>query len=213
MNQTERKRTVELLGLGTSTKFLSNAYPLGGYSGLEVSLSIENINVQEITQFGSGSNSDPSVYYPKLTIGKGIYNNSDIFFHFIPFNQTTGLSEYGLSFRWSFYQADFLPLNFSIHAHANNSNINNQVITRNLGADLMIGMLVDDFSFFIGAGLVKSTGDFLNTQTNPATNDRERVSSSHFQVGLSYNFNPFFIGISLDRYVDAVSQLKVGVLL
>lgn len=212
LDKTERKRTLEVLGLGTSTKFLSNAYPLGGYSGLEVSLSIESINIQEISKFGSGSKNANEVFYPKFTIGKGIYNNSDIFIHFIPFNETTGLSEFGLSLRWSFYQADFFPLNFSILAHASSSNVNNQIIMRNLGSDLMMSMLVSNFSFFFGAGVVNSTGDFLKTHTLNNINEQEHVSSGHFQVGLSYNFEPIFIGASIDRYMDTVYNLKVGAL-
>ena len=212
LDQSERKRTLEILGLGTSTKFLSNAYPLGGYSGLEVSLSIESINIQEISRFGSGSKNSDTVLYPKFTVGKGIYNNSDIFIHFIPFNETTGLSEFGLSLRWGFYQADFLPINFSILAHASSSNVNNQIIMRNLGTDLLMGMLVNNFSFFFGAGVVNSTGDFLKTHTINGTNEQEQVSSGHFQVGLSYNFEPIFIGASIDRYVDTVYNVKLGML-
>ena len=73
-------RTLEIIGLGTTSKFLSNAYPLGGYSGLEVSLSVETMDTKEIASLGSTAAETPTVYYPTITIGKGIYNNSDIFF-------------------------------------------------------------------------------------------------------------------------------------
>ncbi|MCJ8277398.1 MAG: hypothetical protein HRT44_02280, partial [Bdellovibrionales bacterium] len=160
LNSDERQRTLEIVGLGTSTKFLSNAYPLGGYSGLEVSLSYEALDVGEITRLGNTSPNVETVYYPKFNIGKGIYNNSDIFFHFIPFNETSGLSKYGFSFRWSFYESLYLPINFSLVTHASNSNIQNKLVSRSLGADILLGLTLSNFSLSLGGGWVRTTGDF-----------------------------------------------------
>lgn len=218
LDSNDRQKTLEIIGLGTSTKFLSNSYPLGGYSGLEVSLSFEALDVEEITQLGNTSPSHQTVFYPKINIGKGIFNNSDLFFHFIPFNETSGLSEYGFSFRWSFYQALFLPLNFSIITHANSANVNNKILARNIGADLMMGLSLSDFSFFFGYGWTKSTGDFTggsfgvtDTPSDPS-NARISVNSSHFMLGSTYSFDPFFIGASIDRYKNPVYSLKLGML-
>ncbi|MCB0378003.1 MAG: hypothetical protein KDD33_05880 [Bdellovibrionales bacterium] len=221
LDANDRVRALKVLGLGTSNKFLSNAYPLGGYGGLEVSLSIEAIDVEEISKLGNTSSPTSTVFYPKFTIGKGLYNDSDIFFHFIPFNETTGVSKYGLSYRWSFYQALFFPLNFSVIGHAGSANIDNGIVTRNLGADLTIGMMLSDFSMYFGGGWVSSTGDFTGGDataptclgvTDTCREERAKVGSAHYVFGATYNIKPIFIGLSIDRYQDEVYNLKFGFL-
>lgn len=215
LSNNDQIRTLEIVGLGTTSKFLSNAYPLGGYSGLEVSLSVESMNTKEISTLGSTAKQVESVHYPTITVGKGIYNNSDVYFHFIPSSKTSGISKYGFSFRWSFYQALFLPLNFSVVAHGNSSNLKNKIITRNLGADLLMGLSLSQFSFFFGGGWANSAGQFSGgTNGITASNNQSthKVESSHFMFGATYHFDPFFIGLSIDRYKEEVYSLKAGLL-
>ena len=82
----------------------------------------------------------------------------------------------------------------------------------------MMGLSLSDLSFFLGAGWVRSTGDFTGgtfgvTDTpNTPGNATNRVESSHVMFGATYNFEPFFVGASIDRYKDAVYNLKVGLL-
>lgn len=215
MTSSDQLRALEIVGLGTTSKFLSNAYPLGGYHGLEVSLSVETIDTSEIARMGATAPEAATTHYPTFTIGKGIYNNSDIFFHFVPASKTSGISKYGASYRWAFYEALFLPLNFSVVGHVNSSNLRNQMLTRNLGADLLIGMTLTDFSFFIGGGWANSTGRFIggtNGVTLSGVDERQKVDSSHFMFGATYNFDPIFVGLSVDRYQEAVYTLKSGFL-
>lgn len=215
LTSSDQIRSLEILGLGTTAKFLSNAYPLGGYSGLELSLSASSFDTKEISTLGAGAPQTDMVYFPTITIGKGIYNNSDLFFHFIPASKTAGLSSFGFSFRWSFYQALFLPLNFSMVAHGNSSNIESKMITRNLGFDLMMGLSLSQFSFFLGGGWANSAGKFTGgTQgiTASGNSENQKVESSHFMFGATYNFEPFFIALSIDRYKEEVYSTKVGFL-
>ena len=215
MTSGEQVRALEVVGLGTTSKFLSNAYPLGGYSGFEVSLSMASMDTGAISNLGSTTRRTEDFYYPTITLGKGLYNDSDIFIHFMPPSKTTEVSNFGASYRWGFYQALFLPLNFSLIAHAGTSNIKNRITTKNLGADLMIGMTLEQFSFFIGGGYANSSGQFTGgtsgvTLSNQSEN--HKVDSSHFMFGGTYNFDPFFVGLSLDRYVEAVYSFKTGFL-
>ena len=118
----------------------------------------------------------------------------------------------------SFYQALFLPINFSVIAHGNNANIDNKILARSIGADLMLGLSLSEFSFFFGGGWVKTTGDFTGgvfgvTDTpNSPSNATNTVDSSHFMFGGTYNFEPFFLGASIDRYKDVVYNVKAGIL-
>lgn len=45
----------------------------------------------------------------RLTVGKGLYNDVDVFFSFIPPTGGTRVSDYGAAARWSFYQAQIPP--------------------------------------------------------------------------------------------------------
>jgi len=211
----EQQRVLEILGLGTSSKFLSNAYPLGGYSGLEVSLAFESIKTSEIAQLGTTTNASSNILFPTITVGKGVYNDSDLFIHFMPPSKTLEISKFGTSYRWGFYQALFLPLSFSLVLHADITTIKSQISTRNLGGDLLVGMSLSQFSFFLGSGFANSSGDFQGGTSGITASSRtesQRVESSHFMFGATYNFEPFFVGASLDRYTDNVYSIKSGFL-
>lgn len=216
LNAHERSQVVDVIGLGTTSKFLSNAYPLGGYDGLEVSVSAETFDVRSINQLGATTTSSDSVYYPQITIGKGLFYNSDIFINFVPFNDTSKISRYGLQYRMSLYQADFFPLNFSFLLQANSANISNQMISRNLSSDILLGTMLDDLSFTISVGYVTSTGDFTGGSqgvTDSLRAERSSATSLHVGMGIVYTWNGLLIGVAIDRYKDAVFNAKVGLLL
>src|SRR5476651_1584350 len=93
LNQSDRREIVRTLGLNSATKMLDNPYPLGGYSGFEIGLSSEFIDIRDIRHLGCAPGSagcgnktysDESEWnYSRLTIGKGLYKDLDIFIHFI----------------------------------------------------------------------------------------------------------------------------------
>lgn len=211
LSGSDRTRSLEILGLNTSTKHLSQAYPFGGYSGFEISLAVEAIDTSELSSLGDGMSSTQNLYLPTLTIGKGLYNDIEFFFHFLP--TADGTSKYGGSLRWSFLKLLYLPINFSIVAQAGSANFKNQLVTRNIGSDLLIGVSLGELSFFTGGGYVNSRGTFFGgTGGITASNATEdlKIDSTHFVMGATYNFNPFFIGLSIDRYTDVVYSFKSG---
>ena len=211
----EQRRVLDAVGLGATSKFLSNAYPLGGYSGFETSLTLEAIDTKDIATFGNTTRQTSTVYLPSITIGKGIFNNSDIFIHFVPPRKNQDITRYGASFRWGFYQALFLPLNFSAVFHTGLINIGNDVSATNLGADIIMGMHLAQFNFVLGGGWANSSGRFTggtNGVTASLNTETQKVESSHFMFGATYNFEPFFMGFAIDRYQDVVYSLKSGFL-
>lgn len=215
LNGSDQQKTMEVLGLSTHSDFLSKAYPLGGYSGLEVSLAVSTFNAQEISSLGNGASPTSEFYFPTLTVGKGIYNNSDIFIHFSPPGKDAEFSKFGASFRWSFYQARFLPINLSVLLHADTVNIQSRISSDNLGSDLMVGLTLNQFSFFLGGGYATSSGEFaggIDGVTATQKTETRKVESSHFMFGATYDFEPFFIGASINRYTEAVYSVKSGFL-
>ncbi len=204
-----------MVGLGSSSKFLSNAYPLGGYSGLEVSLGVDSVETSDLSQLGATTNQTSNLYFPTITVGKGIYNNSDIFIHFVPPSKTVEISKFGASFRWGFYQAAFLPINVSLVLNADTTVIKQKLSTRNFGGDILLGMALSQFSFFLGGGYITSRGDFAggaNGFTASTLTETQQVESSHFMFGSTYNFEPFFLGVSINRYNTSVYSAKMGFL-
>ncbi len=213
LSREDQRDAVRILGFGTSSKFLSNPYPLGGYSGLEVGLIIENIPISDLGALGDEVESQSSLIYPKLSIGKGLYSDFDIYIHFIPYTQKSSLSEFGGLGRWVFLQAAYIPTSLSLIAHGNITNINNQLITQSWGADLQIGLTVNQLSVFLGTGYVESTGKFIGGAqgiTASQKNETAFASGPHSTLGMAYRLEPVFLSVSMDRYDQVTWSFKVG---
>lgn len=236
LTQADRADVVQTIGLGSSTKMLTNPYPLGGYSGFEVGYSIEFINIRDINHLGCsvGTAGCPNSHVPdddefrfsRFTIGKGLYHDVDVFFSFAPPIGGSNISDYGAALRWAFYQAEFLPITFSTVFHTNRMNVGDDFIGLNFGAELMMGITVDSFSLYFGGGEIWSKGTFTvyRDSTNPgsgtvdpadpATTDANTVNEStqqmHAVVGFSVQYENLFSAAEIDHYHDSVYSLKVG---
>jgi hypothetical protein len=230
----DRSEIVRTMGLSSSTKLLSNPYPLGGYSGLEVGYSVEFINVRDVQRLGcnpgtagctnTNRTTESEWRFSRLSIGKGLYNDIDAFFQFIPPTGGVKVSDYGGAIRWSFYQAQFLPINISLIGHANQLNFNNDFINRNVGAEIIAGVNVDNFALYFGGGMLRATGTFIggnvengtvspsDPDLNGSTNTTSvTVTGTHTVVGFCLHHDNLFAAAQVDRYEDAVYSLKVGV--
>jgi len=214
LNFSERDRITEILGLGNSTKLTTNPYPLGGYSGVEVSYGMERINTEDISQMGDTSSTQKDLSYSRLSVGKGIYNNIDIFVHFIPYSENIGYFEYGGMIRWGFFQAAFIPASFAIILHANSSNFGNVLFTQSRGIELLSGLNVGNLSLYIGIGQVSATGLFSKTIASPengtSTDQRSNISSIHTFAGGAFEFEPYFFAVQVDQYTQATYSGKLG---
>jgi hypothetical protein len=237
LTSADRKEVVRTLGMNSATKILSNPYPLGGYSGFEVGYSVEFVNVRDMRRLGctpgapgcaNTSLSDETEWrYSRLTIGKGLYSDLDVFFSFIPPAGGVRVSDYGAAARWSFYQARFLPINVAALFHFNQLNFNDTFMNRNYGAEIMVGVNVDNFAVYFGGGMLESQGTFISSvsgicgedctvdggdtevdrSSNTVTN---KVTETHSVVGLSAHFENLFAAAQVDRYRDAVYSMKLG---
>lgn len=225
LSNSDRIDVTKILGLTTATKMLTNPYPLGGYSGFEVGMSMEVINTRDLQRLGTSTNGDQDeLRYTRLTIGKGLYNDLDFFFHLVPPVSSVGVSDYGAALRWAFFQAEFLPIHASLWAYGNQINYQNSFMNQNLGSDLVLGLNVDNFALYFGMGMVYAKGTFtggttgsgtvdvgdpgLNTETNVTHMD---VRSMHSVFGCTISFLDFFFSGQIDRYTDPVYSAKFGV--
>jgi hypothetical protein len=238
LNESDRREIISTLGLNAATKMLDNPYPLGGFSGFEIGLSAEFIDIRDIRRLGCApgtagcrntSYSDESEWrFSRITIGKGLYEDVDIFFHFIAPIGGVKISDYGGALRWSVFQARFLPINISLIGHFDQLNYRDAFTNRNLGAEAMVGVNVDNFALYFGGGMIQAAGTFIgkdssgvcsgNCTVDPADttvdpNSRtvtNKVTTTHTVVGLSLHYDDLFGAAEVDRYQDAVYSLKVG---
>ena len=210
MTDGEQQLVLQLIGFTTSFRPVDNPYPLGGYSGLELGLSMESLSTEDIGYFGSGASVDRNVVFPRLSIGKGIFDNVDIFFNFVPFNEGTALGIYSGALRWGFFQATFVPASFSLIINGTNTNLENVFISQTVGVDLVSGVNVDPLSFYVGVGTLYGQGQFAPSITleNAATNQVGR--SFHTMIGINMSLNEVFTALEIDTYSTTTVSFKVG---
>ena len=236
LNQSDRREITRTLGMNSGTKMLDNPYPLGGFSGFEVGLSAEFIDIRDITHLGCAigsagcrntSATDESEWrYSRITIGKGLFKDFDLFVHFMPSLAGVRISDFGADLRWSFYQAAFLPINMALVTYFDHLNFRDEFTNQNLGADVIVGVNVENFSLYFGGGYIQSDGTFVGVDGNgncngtctvdPATipanahSVTERLNATHTVVGLNMEYSNLFAAAEVDRYQDAVYSLKLG---
>lgn len=233
LTKADRQEVVETLGIGTATKMLTNPFPLGGYSGFELGYSVEFINVQDINRLGctpgvgtcpNKSVSDEGEFrYSRFSIGKGLFHDIDIFLNFSPPFGGSNISDYGGSIRWAFYQAAFLPITFSFIVHGNRTNIQNDFINQNFGAEIIAGITLDNFALYAGGGQIWGKGTFLVSDTGNGTVDptdpdvngtnmvHESVRQPNTVVGISLRYENLFAAAEINHYGDSVYSGKLGV--
>jgi len=216
LTQSQRELVLKTLGLGTLSKNLFTPQPLGTEGGLELAFMTEMISTKEIENFVDNSQSDDTLFYPKLIIGKGLFSRTDIFVHFIPYTATLGLSEFGGMLRYNLLGSETSKLLGSIIVHANSANFNNQLTSRNIGADITVGTNTKTVAGFLGLGWASSAGRFVGGAlgtTDTLRDEVERINSMHYSVGALYRYRGFNFSLSYDLYEEAVYTAKIGFLL
>ncbi len=229
LSASDREQVVRILGWGTSGKILADPYPLGGYPGLELSLSIESVPVDDLSSLGARTDQQENFTYPKITIGKGLYNNIDTWIHFIPYSEGTGLSEYGALMRWCFFQAKFFPGTFSLVAHGNSTNVANAFTSQAYGLDLITGINISNIALFLGGGKIAATGRFQGGNTDLSYTDSCHLKTHgdtssgiicdpesataegfHAIIGGSIRIDTLLAVLQIDLYSQPVISSKIG---
>jgi hypothetical protein len=210
LTEGEQQLVLQILAFPTSFRPVDNPYPLGGYSGLEFGISFESIPTGDIGYFGAGAAVDRNIIYPRLTLGKGIFSSTDLFISIVPYNQSSGLGLYSGAIRWGFFQATFVPASFSLLVTATNSNFSNLFNSQTEGVDLVSGVDVKPFSFYVGAGTLYSQGQFSPSLTSSSASNTIVGKSFHTMLGVNFSLQPFFSALEVDTYSTTVTSLKIG---
>lgn len=235
LTESDRSTVIRTLGMNSSTKILSNPYPLGGYSGLEIGVSVELIDIKALSRLGCepGTSNCPNTIrsdekelaYSRLTVGKGLYNDIDLFMSFALPTPGVEISDFGGHLRWNFYEARFLPIVLSVLGQVNQININNSFTSQNVGFSFLAGITVDDFAIYFGGGYINSESQFIcgdqedgvvesSDPACQASNSgfiNQKESGSNSLVGINLQFDDYFVAAQIDRYRDPVFSAKIGV--
>lgn len=221
LSRSDLNEVVQILGYNTGSKFLSNPYPLGGYSGFEVGLSTEIVNTTDLSRLGAGTDKQSSFQYNRISFGKGLYNNTDVFLHFIPFSSSNEVSEYGGIVKWSFYEARYIPFSVSLLGHYSTINIQDSFINESIGWDLLGGINLNAFALYFGGGEQSARSVFAKNVLNLADTDiisglsstntfTLRDSQLHTFIGIHVDLANVFVAAQIDRYEQPVYSAKLG---
>lgn len=214
LSREDRIKVLEILGPGTSSKILTDPYPLGGFAGFEAGIQVDSIPVDDLANLGDTTQEQDFFTYPIISIGKGVYKDVDFFVHFIPASEGTGISEYGGIIRWGFYQMAYLPISFSVNVSAGSANINNELITKNFGYDLIAGITAQNIYFYGGVGQLQSGGDFTGNGeddiTDTTMNEQHKIKTTHYLTGVGFRNEGFFLTGQMDYHIQPTYSLKFG---
>lgn len=213
LNPVDRLNAVEVLGFGTSYKVLGNPYPLGGYSGYELGVSMEFLNTEEISRLGAKAGEQPTTSYFVLSLSKGLYYGIDFSLQFSPLGQSERFSGFGGAVRWAFAEMSNQPVHFSLQASANSASFQEQINTTTQSLDFISGYIRDAWTLYGGVGLIRTSGVFIGG-VNGITDDQktatESVSSLQYFGGLSVHLSDYFIALQANRVVENNYALKLG---
>lgn len=213
MTKSDRQDSLEILGLSTSYKNVADPYPLGGYSGVQLSYTVESIPTSELSRLGSKTTSQSDFSYATVTLGKGLFQNIDIFIQLTPFQQQEDFNKYGGQFRWGFYDAKNSPLAISLSVFANTCNFQNLISTTSQGYDLLASYQIDNTSLYFGWGLVRVYGAFIggsNGVTSTGNSEFDDLSDTHSYLGLSLKLEKLFLAMQMDRYRNNTYSGSIG---
>lgn len=213
LNSSDRIKALQILALGSSTKRLHLARPLGLDNGLETSFQYESIPTDQLEILGDKSGTKGSLRLFKLEVGKGLFNNIDLHFQLLPYTSTTQFSGYGASVRWQFFESPFVPARLFLSVQGSSSNLANQMLSQTLGTDLSLGMFFEHVSFTVKAGMIKAFGKFMGGSDGVTLDQSfaaEQTQSSHFGADLLLELDGAFGGVGIDHFTQTVINAKFG---
>lgn len=213
MTSSDRRIALDILGSGTTVKTLGDPYPLGGYSGFEVGISLEQLQTGDIARLGNTATEQQALRYWMFTVGKGLFYNVDFFLQFAPIGQNEQFASFGGAVRWGFHELQNYPVNFSLQIAGNSASFQNLINTSTQTLALVAGYNLVDMSLYGSVGFVRASGLFIggsNGITDTNETHTESTSANHYSIGLSYRIQKVFVAAEYDYTGTNVFSAKIG---
>ncbi len=217
MDSDDRKVTMQILGFGTATKFSSNPFPLGGWSGVEVSVNQEMVPVEKLKDLGANPGSHGNLSYTQISLGKGFYQDFDGFFSFTLPRQQSEAQNYSGLLRWAFYDLDAKRYLATATVHGQGLNVANLFTSESFGYDLILSRIDSWWSVYVGAGWVQVKTRFIG---NPANVNEGLTSSGQTVIeseehartflGIQGQYQNYFAVAEVQRVYENAYSFKLG---
>lgn len=217
MSSDDRKVTMQILGFGTTTKFSSNPFPLGGWSGVEISVNQEFVPVEKLRDLGANPGTKGNLTYTQLSLGKGFYKDFDGFVSFTLPRQQSEAQNYSGLLRWAFYDLDAQRYLATAAVHGQGLNVANLFTSESFGYDLILSRVDSWWSIYAGAGWVQVKTRFIGNPANineglTANGQTVIESEDHARtfVGLQTRYQNYFAVAEIQRVYENAYSLKIG---
>ena len=217
MTADERKVAMQVLGFGTTAKFSSNPFPLGGWSGVEFSIQQEVVPVDRLSTLGSAKGSNGDLAYTQLSFGKGFYKDFDAFISFTLPRQRSEIQNYSGLLRWMVYDFDSGKYLASVDMHGHGSNISNLFSSDSFGYDLVVSKVEAWWGLYLGAGWLQVKTKFIGNKTDFAqgmTSNGQTVVDSEdrarYFTGFNLRYQNYFAVAEIQRVYDTAYSIKLG---
>lgn len=209
----DRRDVLRILGFGSSSKLLSNPYPMGGYQGFELGMSSSVINIEDLSSKGAGTEEQENLLVNQLFIGKGLYRDVDIGFEFTPGMNPDELQSFGFQVRGILKKEEDSPMTLSVFFFTSNTNVKNQLRADSVGLDLVGAIHSESVSMYVGGGENRTFGKFTggsNGLTDTNESETTVIRSLHSFIGASIQFKPYFLAFQMDRHDQLTYSAKLG---
>lgn len=210
LSENDRREVVKTLGHASSLKVLGDPYPLGGYAGFEMGITIESVPTESFADLGDKTAGGNLLTYPVISVGKGLYENIDLFGHFSLFGQENRVGVYGGLLRWGFFESKNMPLTLSLSLQSSSNNFDNIITGEVFAATLNLGLNFNNSSLYMGIGKVNSKAEFSEGLNDSPQAETVSAEDTQFKVGGVYHFRPYFIAIEFNRYVVSHFSARLG---
>lgn len=213
LNQSDRKTALQILAPATNSRLLSSPYPLGGWEGFEVGVSRHYVPTAYLSELGSKPDNLNDFEYPLLTLGKGLYNNLDLFLSIVPMAQSETITHFSSQIRCQLWESVSQIFRISGLLYAGTTTLNNQLNIQSYGFDFIGTTTIDRVSLYLGLGTSFGNGRFIGGAkglTDSLNTEIETTTLAHQLIGLEWPVSNFFWAAEVDRFKIPYYSLKIG---
>ena len=205
----EIDRITKTLSPAVTPNPLSSLIPLGGYSGLELGLSVSLVDISPIPSLEKSLN-EKEFYFPRITLGKGLFHDVDIFLSITPNVTRYTLSDYAASIRWSFLELSHYDLNFSVIPYFSSLELNHELFLKNQGVGIYMNWHRDFFDIYFGIKQNQGKTTF-QLKTSELDVKKQGISKKLLpSLGLVLHKLPFFLSFHANKLEEIQYSLKIG---
>lgn len=215
LSRSDQQQMVRVLGLTSTPKVLTKPNALGGYSGFEMGAVYEVFSIEQINSLGSGTTKSEPLSSQRISFGKGLYSDFDVFFYFTPPTGYIPFTDYGGIVRWQVLEDQSRGLTLSAALLSNSINFNDQFSNQNFGGQVICGWVLASWSIYAGVGVTQGEGFFLASGSkgivsSSSDSTNQVVKQTHGLMGVTFERKSWFLATQVDMMTEPVASLKVG---